>query len=326
LLRRPKNLDQIDIEDKEGTPKTEQDDNIDADIPEYEKKRLANIELQKALFKEHLKKTFLALTNQTKSFPCTKCPAEYTTEKALENHECIQCDICNEYFLKFTSLTKHYSDVHGKRFEVEENISESALPFECNNFECSERFNTYNSLKKHIESVHIPTCNVCNEKYKIRKKPIQFGVTNKHICRPFRCTECLGRFKTESDLRAHSLNDHIRCKYCDKAFHTQIGMKEHKRLHWNSQTGLYDASFHQQPPLKKDLIEQCIICDAKFQDKSELKTHVEDIHAQKPKPKRGGKRVKKLVTRSLNDHSKASRKQYEKVQMILNYHRKKKGK
>ena len=79
---------------------------------------LTNIELQKELFKEHLRKTFLALSNQAKSFSCTKCPAEYTTEKSLENHVCIQCDICKEYFLKFTSLTKHYSEVHGKRFEV----------------------------------------------------------------------------------------------------------------------------------------------------------------------------------------------------------------
>ena len=158
-------------------------DTNDEDIPDYEKKRLANIELQKALFKEHLRKTFLALSNQTKSFSCTKCPAEYTTEKSLENHVCIQCDICKEYFLKFTSLTKHYSEVHGKRFEVKDDTSESELPFECNNFECYERFNTYNSLKKHIESVHVLTCNVCNEKYKINPSPIQFGAINKHICR-----------------------------------------------------------------------------------------------------------------------------------------------
>jgi len=266
----------------------------------------------------------MALSNQTKSFSCTKCPAEYTTEKSLENHVCIQCDICKEYFLKFTSLTKHYSEVHGKRFEVKDDISESALPFECNNFECSERFNTYNSLKKHIESVHVLTCNVCNEKYKINPSPIQFGAINKHICRPFQCTECLGRFKTESDLSAHSSNDHIRCKYCDKAFQTKIGMIEHKRFHWNVKTGLYDSNFYERPPSKKELIEQCIICDAKLQNKVELKSHVEDIHAQKSKPKRGGKRVKKLVTRSLKDHSKSSRKQYEKVQMILDYHRKKK--
>lgn len=282
--------------------------------------------MQKALFREHLKKTFLALSNQAKSFSCKKCPAEYTTEKALENHQCIQCDICGEYFLKFTSLTKHYSDVHGRRFEAEKFNSESELPFECNNFECYERFSTYNSLKKHIESVHILTCNVCDVKYKTSPKTIKFKVINKHICRPFSCKECHGRFKTESDLNAHLLNDHIRCKYCDKAFPTQTGMKEHKRLHWNAQTGLYDANFHQHLPLKKDLIEQCIICDSKFPDKAQLKAHVEDIHAQKPKPKRGGKRVKKLVTRSLKDHSKASEKQYEKVQMILDYHKKRKRK
>ena len=68
-------------------------------------------------------------------------------------------------------------------------------------------------------------------------------------------------------------------------------MKEHKRLHWNAQTGLYDASFHKQPPLKKELIEQCIICEAEFQDKAKLMDHVEEIHVQKPKPKREQKKV-----------------------------------
>ena len=54
----------------------------------------------------------------------------------------------------------------------------------CHDFDCSKQFNTYNSLKKHIESVHFITCNDCNESYNAMPKfRIRKNVYGKHICK-----------------------------------------------------------------------------------------------------------------------------------------------
>ena len=90
-------------------------------------------------------------------------------------------------------------------------------------------------------------------------------------------------------MTAHLSKDHIRCKLCHKAFFTKIGLIEHKRLHFNAKTGLYETTIKEAP--KKKEIVQCIICENKYQKKTELKIHVEEIHAQREKPKRNLKTV-----------------------------------
>ena len=90
-------------------------------------------------------------------------------------------------------------------------------------------------------------------------------------------------------------------------------MMEHKRLHRNDKTGLYETTL-KEAPKKKEIIH-CVICDNKFQEENQLKIHVEEIHVQKPKPKRDPKKVARLITKAMRDQSKAIRKQSEKAQL-----------
>ena len=124
-----------------------------------------------------------AKSKTPKPFACKKCPAKYATKHTLDNHKCMQCNICKKYFITPFRLKKHYSDEHGKSYDKEMAKSENVFPFECNNLDCSKGFKTYHNLKKHIESVHFITCKICNERYRAVKKTVQFKFYGKHICR-----------------------------------------------------------------------------------------------------------------------------------------------
>ena len=82
---------------------------------------------------------------------------------------------------------------------------------------------------------------------------------------------------------------------------------EHKRLHRNNKTGLYETTL-KEAPKKKEII-QCVICDYKFQEESQLKIHVKEIHIQKSKPKREPKRVERLIPKTMRVRSKETKKQ-----------------
>jgi hypothetical protein len=53
----------------------------DAEIPDYEKKRLMNIAEKKAMFEEELRNVKLAL--KAKHFKCSKCLSEFTKKVKL---------------------------------------------------------------------------------------------------------------------------------------------------------------------------------------------------------------------------------------------------
>jgi len=92
------------------------------DTPDYEKKRLENIELKKQFFNAQLQGTISAvkakLLKKPKPFKCDKCPAEYTSEYGLRKHECKYCKICKKDFPNVALFEKHNVNVHGKEPKV----------------------------------------------------------------------------------------------------------------------------------------------------------------------------------------------------------------
>jgi hypothetical protein len=73
---------------------TKKDD--DAEIPDYEKKRLENIAEKKAMFEEKLKNAKLAV--KAKPFKCSSCLSEFMKKAELKRHQCFKCDLCIKYF------------------------------------------------------------------------------------------------------------------------------------------------------------------------------------------------------------------------------------
>ena len=68
----------------------------DAEIPDYEKKRMENIAEKKAIFEEKLRNAKLAV--RAKPFKCSKCLSEFMKKVQLKRHQCIKCDLCMKYF------------------------------------------------------------------------------------------------------------------------------------------------------------------------------------------------------------------------------------
>ena len=89
----------------------------DAEIPDYEKKRLENIAEKKAMFEEKLRNAKLAV--KAKPFKCSKCLSDFMKKEQLKSHQCFKCDLCNKYFkvtLNNQSFYKHDIDEHGGYF------------------------------------------------------------------------------------------------------------------------------------------------------------------------------------------------------------------
>ena len=80
-------------------------DGEDAEIPDYEKKRLANIAEKKDLFEEKLMNAKFAV--RAKPFKCSKCLSEFMKKAELKRHQCIKCDLCTKYFKTGQSFYVH---------------------------------------------------------------------------------------------------------------------------------------------------------------------------------------------------------------------------
>ena len=94
---------------------TKKDD--DAEIPDYEKKRLENIAEKKAMFEEKLKNAKLAV--KAKPFKCSKCLSDFMKKAQFKSHQCLKCDLCIKYFKTSVSFYFHDRVEHGGYFAKE---------------------------------------------------------------------------------------------------------------------------------------------------------------------------------------------------------------
>ena len=88
----------------------------DAEIPDYEKKRLANIAEKKAMFEEKLMNAKFAV--RAKRFKCSKCFSEFMKKAELKRHQCIKCDLCNKYLKNSQSFYNHDRVEHDGHFAM----------------------------------------------------------------------------------------------------------------------------------------------------------------------------------------------------------------
>ena len=147
----------------------------------------------------------------------------------------IKCDFCERTFQTPNALTKHKRIAH----KVKPKKIKSEVYFECMDKTCSEKFKTYNMIKKHIEQNHTFTCSACNKSFKTKYKE------KLHNCRPFECG-CGTKFKNEQDLKAHVC---YKCPYCDKLFPYSAAEKTHRGRHFNRKTGDFESELFGQEPL-----------------------------------------------------------------------------
>ena len=98
--------------EKDSTKKVD-----NAEIPDYEKKRLENIAEKKAMFEDKLRNAKLAV--KAKPFKCSKCLSDFTKKAQLKSHQCLKCDLCTKYFKTSVSFYFHDRVEHGGYFAKE---------------------------------------------------------------------------------------------------------------------------------------------------------------------------------------------------------------
>ena len=140
----------------------------DAEIPDYERKRLENIAEKKAMFEERLMNAKLALN--AKRFKCSKCLSEFMKKASLKAHQCIKCVLCNMYFKNSLSFYSHDTVEHGGYFAMKSKVKrpkrekkevdklvahdwhEESKPFKCNF--CDRSFKGKESAVNHFRQAH----------------------------------------------------------------------------------------------------------------------------------------------------------------------------
>ena len=137
----------------------------DAEIPDYEKKRLANIAEKKDLFEEKLMAAKFAV--RAKRFKCSKCFSEFMKKAELKRHQCIKCDLCNKYLKNSQSFYNHDRVEHDGHFAMESKlkrpererktvnrfgVGELLKPFKC--YLCHKGFFCKKYVFQHARKTH----------------------------------------------------------------------------------------------------------------------------------------------------------------------------
>ena len=145
----------------------------DAEISDYEKKRLENIAEKKALFEEKLKKAKLAV--KAKPFKCSKCLSDFMKKAQLKRHQCIKCDLCIKYFKTSQSFYNHDRVEHKGHFAMKSKLKrperkrkitnrfvvieevKTLRPFKCSL--CHKGFTSKLTVIKHKRRIHSLSAN-----------------------------------------------------------------------------------------------------------------------------------------------------------------------
>ena len=137
----------------------------DAEIPDYEKKRLENIAEKKAMFEEKLRNAKLAV--KEKPFKCSKCLSDFMKKAQWKSHQCIRCDLCNKYFKNSLHFYAHDRVEHDGHFAMESKLkrpererktvkrfvaTDALMQFKC--YLCHKGFSGKASVLSHARQSH----------------------------------------------------------------------------------------------------------------------------------------------------------------------------
>ena len=169
-----------------------------------------------------------------RTYPCTKCDAEFATEDQMESH----------VFVHFLALTTEYG---------------------CSS--CLKLFNKPDELQKHLMDIHahhLYRCSLCKEIFDSKVNvQVHFAVKHSNECKLYKCTTCGTVFRSEMEWQLHVKVNHLgvskpyRCLFCKESFVTEVDLQCHLTTHEKQfPCSQCDEAFHVEYLLDKH-VETC---------------------------------------------------------------------
>ena len=163
-----------------------------------------------------------------KEFKCDTCKKEFSLEENLKMHYNVHlgkknfsCYICQREYFTRSGLNHHLKQVHGNEKLVK-----------CS--KCDFVGKTRYDVETHHKLDHVESslkCDPCNQQFQ-NKQDLKKHIMDYHSGgRPFSCTVCSHRSKSQSKLnihmRQHSLNKIHSCKHCGQKFAFKNSLTKH---------------------------------------------------------------------------------------------------
>ena len=214
----------------------------------------------KTKLRDHRKETHPA----EKPYSCLLCPIKFLHESSLETHkqnihertEKYVCDICNKAFLSKSNFKCHIETHSGEK------------NFSCEF--CDKKFYSKSQRNTHKKFSHVNIgryqCDQCEYTCSTNGRLKIHMTKHNDSERNFSCIICGALFKTDYVRKNHEQthkNDREkkhRCDECPQGFHSITKLNRHKKIH----TGEMEFS--------------CSFCDKRFNQSSNLKTHIKKYH------------------------------------------------
>ena len=164
-------------------------------------------------------------------------------------HKKFQCQQCDTFFTRNSSLTYHIQSKH------------EGAKYVCN--QCDKQYTAQDNLTRHILSIHENSkygCNQCDKQYSKQSELTIHKFAHKG---QFVCNQCDKQFTLQSSLTAHIQSAHKGVKYacnqCDKQYAKQSELTTHKYAHEGVKYG-------------------CNECEKVYTDQSTLSRHIRSVH------------------------------------------------
>lgn len=171
--------------------------------------------------------------------------------KHVTKIKCIDCDyVCRKRSLLITHANRDHLNYH---------------PFTCNY--CSMQYYSKTSLRKHIVDVHPETyvCELCHQDFNIKKEFDNHTLTCVPGEKEYVCRECSALFDSLEEFSSHVELQHSEflCDMCPKKFDSEANLKAHK-----------DRRHRTVQMVNRSLLQECTVCDIKFDTKGEFLNHM----------------------------------------------------
>ncbi|OXA44971.1 zinc finger protein 486 [Folsomia candida] len=222
---------------------------------------------------------------------CAKCSKQFKTKDNLTRHMVthdpdakVKCEVCGNIFKNKRSLSTHKFEIHidqtwcatcDQMFSSVDDLrrhndtvhgGEEPPRFSCPVPRCKKTYQHEEDVAKHVETEHVRfRCTLCRRTFETR---VQLEAHISSHTR-YKCATCLKSFARIRDMKLHeathlekSARDVLQCPLCPETFLTRRGLQGHVRVVHENQRNY-----------------PCTFCDKRFSQTSNLKRHVEAVHA-----------------------------------------------